>query len=151
MGDRMNRDSSIIAQCILKTIVPHFPPAEWTSRGDQALQLYRQLERFLSESASDADSSLSGMSSQGGSTTHPGGAPGAFVVRQTQRNGKNSGQRILLVGDHPGFKGGEAWVGFLDWQNQAGAHKRVQPGETVTCDIEVDGNWLNGTNLVVGG
>ena len=147
----MNRDSSIIAQCILKTIVPHFPPAEWTSRGDQALQLYRQLERFLSESATDADSSLSGQQPQGGSTASPGGAPGGFVVRQAKRNSSNNGQRILLAGDHPGFKGGEGWVGFLDWQNRAGVHKTVQPGETVTCDIEVDGNWLNGTNLVVGG
>jgi len=143
----MNRDNCIISQTILKEIVPNFRPEEWQQRAGEAVELYRHIYAELSGTEVGSGlSPLSGTPTQGSATASPGGAPVGYLVKKAGRNKKQTGSNLLLVGNHPAFTDGDAFVGFFDRDNPEDLHRRVKEGDRITCEIvqSADGQWLNG-------
>lgn len=144
----MDRDTSITAQALAKSVIESTPRTEWNEAGRDALRLYRDLVAGLQASpGSTAPAPASRPSAPAASA--PASPPAAdaraggslYTVAAVSPKNSPKNARLCLV--DPG--GAEAWVGFRG--ADAGVACQLRKGDDVKCHVERSGEWLNGSNL----
>lgn len=150
----MERDLSITAQALTKSVVESTPRAEWLAAIADAVAVYRTAYEQLGGSPSAPGGTSAPTAPP---TTHNPSAPsaprpasptgadavGGGLYTVVAVSPKNSNRHARLCLADPG--GAESWVGFRG--SDAGLACSLAKGDDVTCHVERDGQWLNGSNL----
>lgn len=157
----MNRDTSIVAQALAKSIIEAVPRSEWAQARVDALRLYQDLLHAVADLDQRMDGGRPGGQAPAPTIQQPAADPGPpkraqgpaagatappaggnrYTVKA--RSGKSTTANARLCLQDQG--GTEEWVGFR------GADARVamqlDNGMDVTCTVERRGEWLNGSDL----
>ena len=147
-----NREQSIVAQALAKSVIESTNRPEWIDAGRDALRLYRDLLAGLAASpgsTAPAPTASPSVSPSAPAASAPAPPPGAdarsggslYTVVAVSRKNSSRNARLCLV--DPG--GAESWVGFRG--GDAVIACQLQKGDDVTCYVERKGEWLNGSNL----
>ena len=140
-----NRDQSITAQALVKSIIESVPVEGWADAAERAVGLYRMVYDRLGD---DFANSSQG-SGPGGATASPASTPGAYLVKGSNANKNGDGWRLLLAGDHPELGDSGTWIGVSPWERSLDVARTLQAGDQVACKIQRSkcGRYLNASQV----
>ena len=140
-----NRDQSITAQALVKSIIESVPVEGWAEAAERAVGLYRMVYDHLGDDFADSSQG----SGPGGATASSAPTPGAYLVKGSNASKNGEGWRLLLAGDHPELGDSGTWIGVSPWDKTLRVAQTLEPGDQVKCKVERSscGRYVNATQV----